>query len=111
MPAKNAGKYRHKIDIFRVTPGKDGSGFKQRTRTKILTAHAQIKTTSGYTLIQNNSDFEKALTNFTIRWPGTIKIERTCEIDYAGKTYTIEYLNNINESNEELEMQAKEVTK
>lgn len=107
----NAGKYRHKIDIFSVTVGKDGEGFKSRTRTKVLTAHAQIKTTSGYTLIQNNSDFEKALTNFTIRWPGTVTIKRDHEIDYAGKTYTIEYLNNVDEANVELEMQAKEVTK
>lgn len=107
----NAGKYRHKIDIYSVTPGKDGDGFKTRTRTKVLTAHAQIKTTSGYTLIQNNSDFEKALTNFTIRWPGTVTIKRDHEIEYNGKTYTIQYLNNINEANVELEMQAKEVTK
>lgn len=111
MPARNAGKYRHQIEIFNVTIGKDGQGFKNRTRELLMTAYAQIKTTSGYTLIQNNSDFEKALTNFTIRYPGTKTIKRTCEIDYAGKTYTIEYLNNVNEANEELEMQAKEVTK
>ena len=111
MAARNAGKYRRKIEIYSVTTGKDGQGFKTKTRTMLLTAHAQIKTTSGYTLIQNNSDFEKALTNFTIRWPGTKTITRDCEIDYAGKTYTIEYLNNINEANEELEIQAKEITK
>jgi hypothetical protein len=31
-------------------------------------------------------------------------------IKYRGKTYTIEYINNVNDANEELELQAKEVT-
>jgi hypothetical protein len=31
-------------------------------------------------------------------------------ISFRGKIYTIEYLNNINEANVELEIQAKEVT-
>jgi hypothetical protein len=32
-------------------------------------------------------------------------------IEFNSKTYTIEYLNNIDEANIELEIQAKEVTK
>ena len=32
-------------------------------------------------------------------------------IEFNSKTYTIEYLNNIDEENIELEIQAKEVTK
>ena len=32
-------------------------------------------------------------------------------IEYSNKKYTIEYLNNIDEANIELEIQAKEVTK
>jgi hypothetical protein len=32
-------------------------------------------------------------------------------IRYNGKDYTIEYLNNVDEENVELEIQAKEVTK
>jgi hypothetical protein len=32
------------------------------------------------------------------------------EIDFNGKTYTIEYLNNVDEANVELEIEAKEVT-
>jgi SPP1 family predicted phage head-tail adaptor len=61
------------------------------------------------TIIKNNSDFEKAYTNFTIRYP-LREITREMLIEFRGKTYTIEYLNNINEANVELEIQAKEVT-
>ena len=60
------------------------------------------------TIIVNNSDFEKAYTNFTIRYPIT-PITRDMTIEYNGKTYTIEYLNNVNEANVELEIQTKEV--
>ena len=58
----------------------------------------------------NDSDFEKAYTNFTIRYPKSI-IDRKMLVKYNDRIYTIEYLNNINEENVELEIQAKEVTK
>lgn len=105
----NAGKYNHKIDIYSVTVSKDSKGFMVKTRTRVLSPYANVKTTRGMTLIKNNTDFEKAYTNFTIRFPRTV-INRDMEIDFRGKTYTIEYLNNINEACVELEMQCKEVT-
>ncbi len=105
----NAGKYNHKISIYRVEIVKDSAGFQSRQKTLILEPYASIKTTKGMTLIRNNTDFEKAYTNFTIRYPRT-EINRDMLIDFKGKTYTIEYLNNVDEANVELEIQAKEVT-
>lgn len=105
----NAGKYNKRISIYAVTTSKDDDGFPIETRTLILKPWASVKTTRGFTIIANNSDFEKALTNFTIRYP-KVEITRDYQIDYHGKTYTIEYLNNVNEANVELEIQAKEVT-
>ncbi|WP_301082406.1 phage head completion protein, partial [Thomasclavelia cocleata] len=61
-------------------------------------------------LIQNDTDFEKAYTNFTIRYPITV-ITRDMFIKFNNKTYTIEYLNNVNEDSIELEIQAKVVVK
>lgn len=106
----NAGKYNKTISIYKKVVQKDNDGFKQAQEVIVLTTYANIKTTRGMTLIMNNSDFEKAYTNFTIRYP-KIEIKRDMLIKYNGKTYTIEYLNNIDESNVELEIQAKEVTK
>lgn len=105
----NAGKFKHKIEIYSVTIGKDAQGFKTTTRTLVLSPYADIKTTKGFTLIKNGTDFEKAYTNFTIRFPNTA-INRDMEIDFKGKTYTIEYLNNVDEADVFLEIQAKEVT-
>ena len=105
----NAGKYNKKISIYSVTVGKDSAGFMTKTRTLVLSPYAHVKTTRGMTLIKNDTDFEKAFTNFTIRYPHTA-ISRDMEIDFNGKTYTIEYLNNVDEENVELEMQCKEVT-
>ena len=105
----NAGKYRHKITIYKTIIVTDAQGFQSETTTVILTPHAHIKTTSGMTIFRNNSDFEKALTNFTIRWPKT-EITRDMLIEFRGKTYEILYLNNVDEADVELEIQAREVT-
>lgn len=105
----NAGKYNHRIQIYRVTVGKDSAGFSNEQESLILETKANVKTTRGITLIKNDSDFEKAWTNFTIRYPKTI-IDRDCQILFHGKRYSIEYLNNVDERMVELEMQCKEIT-
>lgn len=105
----NAGKYNRRIAIYKVTQGKDSAGFNLDTETLILQPYAEVKTTKGFTLIANNTDYEKALTRFTIRYPQT-PITRDMLIKFRGKTYTIEYINNIDAANVELELQCKEVT-
>ena len=106
----NAGEYNKRISIYKVTEEEDADGFKTRTETVVLQPYAKVKTTKGFTLITSNTDFEKAYTNFTIRYPKT-NITRDMRIRYNGKIYTIEYLNNVDEASIELEIQAKEVTK
>lgn len=105
----NAGKYNRRITIYQVVNGKDSAGFPVKTEVQVLQTFASVKTLRGFTLIINDSDFEKAYVNFTIRYPKTT-ITRDMLISFRGKTYSIEYLNNINEANVELEIQAKEVT-
>lgn len=105
----NPGKFNKKIDIYSVVYTEDSEGFRTKTETLVASPYAEVHTTSGYTLITSNTDFEKALTNFTIRYSSTIT--RDMLVKYNNKTYTIEYLNNINENGLLLEMQCKEVTK
>lgn len=109
----NAGKYNRRITINRITKVKDGEGFKTPTTTEVLQAWAAVKTTRGFTLIRNNTDFEKAFTNFTIRHPRSPEkqVKRYDQIVFGEKTYRIEYLNNVDEAGIELELQASEVTK
>lgn len=106
----NPGKYNKLIEIIAVEESFDEAGFSELSEKTILKAYASVKTTRGYTLIQNDSDFEKATTNFTIRYPLTL-ITRDMLIIYNDKRYSIEYLNNVNENNVELEMQAKLIRK
>lgn len=107
----NSGKYNKKITIVKIDEEVDKAGFKvPPVETVILNTWASVKTTKGYTLIQNNSDFEKAYTNFTIRFPN-VEITRDMFVKYAEKIYSIEYLNNIDEKGIELEIQAKVVKK
>jgi SPP1 family predicted phage head-tail adaptor len=105
----NAGEYNHKIKIVKVIKTKDSAGFPVETQAVVLEPWAKVKTTRGFTLIAQGSDFDKAYTNFTIRYPVT-PIDRDMLILFRGKTYEIQYLNNINEACIELEIQAKEVT-
>ena len=106
----NAGEYNKRISIFKEKANEDSAGFSTKSSSVVLYAWAKVKTTRGYTLIANNTDFEKAYTNFTIRFP-RMEITRDMLIEYNSKIYTIEYLNNIDEANVELEIQAKVVQK
>lgn len=106
----NPGKYNKKINILSIVKTEDNAGFDSQTESIVLSTYASVKTTRGYTLIANDSDFEKAYTNFTIRYP-KVELDRSMLIEYNGNKYSIEYLNNINEENIELEIQAKLVVK
>ena len=106
----NAGEYNKRISIIKEESKEDSAGFVTKTKSIVLNAWAKVKTTKGYTLIANNTDFEKAYTNFTIIFPRQ-EITRDMLIEYNSKIYSIEYLNNVDEANIELEMQAKVVTK
>lgn len=106
----NAGEYNKKISIIKEEVKEDSAGFITKTKSIVLNTWAKVKTTKGYTLIASNTDFEKAHTNFTIRFP-KVEITRDMLIEYNSKLYTIEYLNNIDEANVELEIQAKLINK
>lgn len=106
----NAGRYDKRIRIVREVKTTDKDGFPVSSRETVLEPYARVRTTRGWTLISSGSDFEAATTNFTIRYPGKVTIDRDMLIEYGGKTYTVEYLNNVDERCVELEIQAKEVT-
>lgn len=115
----DAGKYKYQITIYKIIDGKDKDGFPTTTQEVVLQPYAKVKTTKGFTLIANNSDFEKALTNFTIRYSQTVEdayydsvnSNRNMLVAFRNKTYNVLYLNNIDEANVEIEMQCKEVMK
>lgn len=115
----NAGKYNKKITIYQVKETTDSQGFPITNEEIILKPYASVKTTKGFTLIANNSDFEKAYTNFTIRYSQTVidayynsqTSNRDMLIAFNNKIFSVQYLNNIDEMNVEIEMQCKEVMK
>lgn len=112
----NAGDYNKKISIYQIEEIEDNDGYVTKNEVVILQPFSKVKTTKGYTLIANGSNFEKAYTNFTIRYSKKVEdayynSNRSVYVKYKDKTYTIEYLNNVDEANIELEMQCKRVTK
>lgn len=110
MNIKNAGDFRHKIQIVSGSYVKGANGAKTWQQSAVvLEPYAMVKTTKGFTLIVNDSDFEKATTNFTIRFPIT-PVSRDMRINFRNKVYEILYLNNVDEADTLLEIQAKEIT-
>lgn len=113
----NAGDYNKKISIYQIEETEDNDGFASvKKENIILQPYAKVKTTKGYTLIASGSDFEKAYTNFTIRYSKKLEetyynSNRKIYVKYKNNVYTIEYLNNIDEANIELEVQCKRTTK
>ncbi len=113
----NAGKYNKRISIYQVVKGVDDDGFPNEQEELVLSPWASVKTTKGFTLVVNNSDFEKATTNFTIRYSKAVEdayynsSNRDMTIRYGNKVYTVQYLSNVNEDDTEIEMQAKAVIK
>lgn len=106
----NAGKYDHRIKIVKPKVGHDAEGFPTTVDEPVLEAYASVRTTSGYTLIKSGTDFESATTNFTIRYPLAAKIDRDMVVIFDGRRYEIQYLNNVDYANVEVEMQCREVT-
>lgn len=103
----NAGKYNHRIEIVKPKAGHDAEGFPTTFDEPVLEAHASVRTTRGYTLIKSGTSFEAATTNFTIRYPPTTKIDRDMVVLFNGRRYEIQYLDNVDYANVELEIQAK----
>lgn len=106
----NAGKYNHRIQIVKPKVSHDAEGFPTTVDEPVLEAYASVRTTSGYTLIKSGTSFEAATTNFTIRYPLETKIDRDMVVLFDGRRYEIQYINNVNYENVEIEVQAREVT-
>lgn len=110
----NAGKYNKLISI--CTPITDNGADDLLDRNDpdnlavVLETWAEVKTTKGMTLIASGSDFEKAFTRFTIRYPRNTVIDRRMKVVYKNRIYRIDYINNIDEEDTELELQCMEVT-
>ena len=115
----DAGKYNKKITIYQVIETEDSQGFPIESNEVVLEPYAYVKTTRGFTLIANDSDFEKAYTNLTIRYSQTVinayynsqTSNRDMLVAFNNKIYSVQYLNNIDEANVEIEVQCKEVIK
>lgn len=100
----NAGQYNQLIKIVELKSGKDKDGFKIKEENTILTAHAQVKQSSGYTLFKQNTDFKDAHINFTIRYSSLPK--RGHYIVFNEEYYRIDYVRDIDNRHVEVEMQA-----
>lgn len=103
-------KYNKPITIINPLPvGKDEDGFPVISEPGIIReCWAEVKTTSGMTMIKNGANFEKSYVRFVVRY-SSAKIESGMQIRYNGDLYNIEFANDINAEHKEIEIQAVKV--
>lgn len=125
----HAGKYTHKITIIKKIPVKRDDGLTGKIRpVEIVSCFADIKTTRGYSIAMNDSDFELAYVKFTIGYcqkvvdayfNGVVLEEqdapskttkRNLFVVYNNVEYEVKYLDNVDLKNIEIEMQTLKVT-
>lgn len=123
-----AGKYTNRITIIKKIPTRQDDGLDGELRpVEIVTCFADIRTTRGYAIAMNDSDFELAYVKFSIAYcqkvvdayfNGTVYnaqgFERTTKrnlfVVHNNIEYEVKYLDNVDLKNIEIEMQTVRVT-
>lgn len=105
---KNAGDYNRRIKIVRRTKSTNDNGFDTVSETVVCKAWAKASATRGYTIIQSGSNFEDATVGLEFRRP-SVAITRKDIIQFAGKEWSIVYLNDTDTTTDLIELQVREV--
>ena len=105
----NAGKLNKRIQIVSVEKTKDADGYWTETDAPVHSCWAQFSRTSGKELRQNDADYAEVAARFLIRYTRT-KLSRKMVILYRGDRYEIEYINNYGDSNDYIELIARQLT-
>jgi len=106
---KNAGDYNRRISIVRRTKNTNANGFDTVSETVVCKAWAKANATRGFTIVQSGSNFEDATVGLEIRRP-TATITRKDIVLYAGKEWSIVYLNDTDTTTDIIELQVREVS-
>ena len=102
-----AGKFNRQIVIERITETQDSDGNYTEVVTTVVMAMAMIKQVSGREVVYGNKVLPVNLTRFTIRYAGVGNVTESDRVSYNGSTYNIRRINNVNEQDYILEIDAE----
>lgn len=105
----NAGKLNKRIQIVSVEKQKDADGYWTESDKPVHSCWAQFSRTSGKEIRQNDADYAEISVRFLIRYTRT-ELSRKMVVLYRGDRYEIEYINNYGDSNDYIELIAKQLT-
>lgn len=106
----NPGKLKHRIQIVSVTRTQNANGYWENpVDTPVHSCWAQFSRTSGKEMRQNDADYGEVTVRFLIRWTET-PISRKMVVLYGGNRYEIQYVNNYADSNDFIEIIARQLT-
>lgn len=102
MSQYNAGEFKHTIVIKESTSSVNSNGFDVATETTVLTTKAKIENTNGSRFFGANKDDVKNTSKFIIRYRNILneKDWSKLKVVYGSKSYLVQYINNIDESNQ-----------
>lgn len=106
----NPGKLKHRIQIVSVTRTQNANGYWENpVDTPVHSCWAQFSRTSGKEVRQNDADYSEVTVRFLIRWTEA-PISRKMVVLYGGNRYEIQYVNNYADSNDFIEIIARQLT-
>lgn len=93
MKPIQAGELNRRIRVLRRETAADAEGFPSGEPEEIYRCWAKVTLTSGTELLRANADFGQMKARFLIRWTG-VPIDRKMYVEYGGKEWQIEYVND-----------------
>ncbi|MDD2199792.1 MAG: phage head closure protein [Bacteroidales bacterium] len=102
MKQINTGELNRQITIQEYTTSINDNGFSVETWTDVLTTFAKVENTNGSRFFGAETDNVSKTSKFTIRYRSILKTkyDKQLRVSYDNKYYTVQYINNIDESNE-----------
>lgn len=106
MSVKNTGELNRKISIQEHTTTINENGFPVENWIDIATFFAKVENTNGSKYFNANSEDLKKNTKFTIRYNSILnsKFGSKLRVLYNNKSYTVQYMNDIDEKHEFVEI-------
>lgn len=98
----NTGELNRQITIQEYAPSTNDNGFSEPDWVDVIKPFAKVENTNGSRFFGADTDNVSKTSKFTIRYRSILKekYDKQLRISYDNKYYTVQYINNIDESNE-----------
>lgn len=105
----NVGRMRFRVQVVRDVFTSDDLGQEVPTPTTVGTYWADISTLSGRELTNARQRVATVSHKVTMRWQGAGAVNSNDHLVYQGRTFHVDWINNADERNRQLDVYCTEV--